>query len=136
MNEIAVKYGVPLPETCKNLSNDFDFKLLAWEYDNLCERYEIVVLNPLQDWDFLKGDERFMYYPAPQMHEIAPLLPEHIKSIDPRNNISKFSFESTLTLLQYINVECERKVKCPILHSHYAEAYAQMYLKLKKEGLL
>ncbi len=58
------------------------------------------------------------------MHEILPLLPLYHLNIQAHY----IEWEGLYEDEKYIEVKVE--------NHHYAEAYAQMYIKLKKEGLV
>ena len=73
---VCQQKGVPFFETCKLLAPHFEYNTFAWEHDNVIDSISLITLDPEREWDFLEGDKRFSYVPAPQMHEIAMFLPE------------------------------------------------------------
>jgi len=139
---IAKKYGVPLPETCIELKGNINF------YKSLNNLYPEIDLHPktvyywyrvkntnkwFLDTDFTSEQTHGGYspsdvevLPAPQMHEIAPLLPPFI-SVG-----IKCGFVLAKDTLSYGSCY----YNTPIHDHHYAQAYAELYLKLKPENLL
>ncbi len=145
--EIYLKYGVALPETCQKL--DWQSKtLFYWFNGKLCDRLRFNSLvgvwfaQPIDDdgLTFLKSENKVDFIPAPQMHEIAPLLPLSFK----RNYSSYLYFINHVTI-GYSSSKFGEWVddypnntlmKTFIENHHYAQAYAELYLKLKKKGLV
>lgn len=114
--EIAIKYGVPLPQTCQEL----DFRnetIFVW-----AKKYINVVHN-LFDWhlitytEYQKKQQEYDYcgYLAPQIHEIAPLLDlcELYQF--------KTGFELGYTQLSGEYIHFNEGI-------HFAEMYAKMYI--------
>ena len=141
--ETAIKYGVPMPETCKELNWQIQ-TLFAW----IKKEGEWILIN-YNDWcDFGYP----IYICAPQMHEIAPLLPFD-KDIQPLQGYYKWRFSINRNWFkkeknadielsysaQKIDktfVNQDKNITIKSVNNHYAQAYAEMYLKLKKENLI
>lgn len=111
--KLAKTYGVPLPETCEKL---------AWQGESvfsLCidkkskQYYYVTDMH----WSSPYVDDFVCY--APQMHEIAMVIDTIDGAVDIKN---KYLMSDNHGLF--------------IKNHHYAEAYAQLYLKLKEQGLL
>jgi len=143
--EIAIKYGVPMPETCKEL----DWKqetIMRWAVCQYTGRVLIYArrLNTFGSVVYfgLDGEFAHNYYYfvfAPQMHEIAPLLPSKLILPTEYGNAPHELRISTWNLSQFLIGYCSQGTTrmCCISHpNHYAESYAQMYIKLKSENLL
>ncbi len=88
----------------------------------------------------LKKGSVYESWQAPQMHEIAPLLPLSFK----RNYSSYLYFINNVTI-GYSSSKFGEWVddypnntlmKTFIENHHYAQAYAELYLKLKEKGLI
>ena len=108
--QIAKKYGVPMPETCKELN--WQGETLFYWYFN----HEWLIMS-FADLEMSDGYfDSFERYPAPQMHEIASVLVLEHK-------------EEYLFTLNY-----EKEVG--VCRDNYAEAYAKMYLELKANNLI
>lgn len=139
------KIDVPTLETCKEL----DFKnptYFVWFDNFLCrdvfkiddEMVGVSILSSThKENDYVYGRECVSICNAPQISEIMPFLPEIIKYEGVHN-----SFYSILGGLGYMRLFCEGhyfpvpELSHLVLNNHYAEAYAQVYLKLRNAGLL
>lgn len=125
--ESAIKYGVPMPETCKQLNWQRQ-ALFAW----IKKESEWILIN-YSDWKYFDYPT---YISAPQMHEIAPLLPTTLgtqsgnRILTTKNNSLAYSFDTAPYNVDLI------VGRINIINNHYAEAYAQLFLKLKKENLI
>lgn len=132
--DIAIKYGVPTPETCREL----DWKEETYFY--WCEiesKYELC----FKTRDNIEG----MYckigsifglfpsevFPAPQMHEIAIALPKKGQTI-----IEIVQNEGEEDFLRFCDDIYSASIWLDLSQNHYAEAYAELYIKLRKEQLL
>lgn len=144
IQEIARKYGVPVPETCKEL--DWKGESNYYYYNGeLCYglRFNKLIgywfAKPVNDdgLTFFKSVDKNYFIPAPQMHEIAPLVAGFAASQEMHihQNVyqdftaMQFVLSSTLNpvkRLPYVNID----------GSNYAEAYAQMYIKLRRASML
>ena len=138
---IAKKYGVPLPETCIELKGNINF------YKSLNNLYPEIDLHPktvyywyrvkntnkwFLDTDFTSEQTHGGYspsdvevLPAPQMHEIVVYLNFDVDKLG--NTIGKLNIDSN-----GIGFECSTEIH----DHHYAQAYAELYLKLKQQNLL
>jgi hypothetical protein len=143
--EIAIKYGVPTPEACLGLDKKtFGNSLFAWYKDGFTDwelQYRINV-------PYTPPEEFVM--PAPQMHEIAPLLPVcfHYKRKEDKHqlcyvlqqyNFSRVGYfaDNWGTCVSVFGLD----IQAPYIGGAYplyntAEAYAQLYIKLKQANLL
>jgi hypothetical protein len=117
----AKRFGVPNPETCQELANHNDFSTLFYWYKNENGDYEIDYTENVE-FEHLETMLK-----APQMHEIATELP---KSID------SYLLMTYNDLIAYENPANEILISSKIENNHYAETYAQLFLKLKKENLI
>lgn len=131
--EIAAQYGVPLPETCKELNWQKE-TLFWWVHEQKEDIFKVVTSSFKKSFENLKmqSETNVFIAPAPQMHEIAKLLPERIQK-------STLYYIATLNSIAYLRspilgdiVELESKVK----NQNYAQAYAELYLQLKSKNLL
>jgi hypothetical protein len=76
----------------------------------------------VQDYSEIDG------IPAPQMQEIAPLLPPKIWFIT--NEIEFFHYNN------YIGYDTYNQIFEVLINDHhYAQAYAELYIKLREEGI-
>lgn len=111
---IAQKYGVPMPETCIKMDWQVE-TLFSWYFNHewiLISAHELEIAE-----DYFSGFERKS---APQMHEIAFFLEDKLP---------------TLRLcLEHKSDEVDFCVN--VCRSNYAEAYAQIYLEFKNEGVI
>lgn len=140
--QIAIKYGVPTPETCKALKWK-EPTFFRW-FDNTLCTYEnwdtrhvlrcVKTANVVCDMTF---PEIGIY--APQMHEIAQRLPNVI-NIPKHNYVGgcPFLLCNENKQLHYHNNHHTSgfDLIVDIQNYHYAEAYASLHLKLKQAGLL
>jgi hypothetical protein len=133
--EIAQKYGVPTPETCKELG--FEPCNMYWHISENNQHWALCLKGGtvIQNTNGYYFSDDLIVYNAPQMHEIAQLLPCEDKYtgayIVLNGNYlacSHAKYEKCVTIYKYMNVMVE--------NHHYAEAYAQLYIKLKKENIL
>lgn len=149
--EIAIKYGVTTKETSIELG--FHRSSMAWFGNELVYFKENEKGWQIFNLDFScigngNAKEPPLFF-APQMHEIAPLLPFSIRDSDMSLHVYNF-LDDTLKNkigIGYFDIafgrenhteEQEKNTNCcePFEFHHYTEAYAQMYLKLKGEGLI
>ena len=139
--EISAKFGVPLPETCKELN--WENKTFYFYKDGcLCSqlRYSPLVnfwlATPI-DSDgitYFKARYKEDFIPAPQMHEIAPMLPEKIDGYQSNGQNIWYQLLSKSMSKQLVygyKNDFDDKLCVNIIDWNYAEAYAQLYLKLK-----
>lgn len=132
----ATSYGVPMPETCKEL--DWQGETLFCWVENT--KGEIIIWqNSVFDYMLVASDKygsNVIDKPkklcnAPQMHEIVVRLPEKLvnyegyESVDFCESNKKIGYG---VINRFFSTEIE--------NNHYAEAYAQMYLKLKEVKLI
>ena len=68
--------------------------------------------------------------PAPQMHEIAPLLPPF------SNSSYQTVFQKTLKNELVYCENVEERLFVSVENHHYAQAYAELFIKLKEKNLL
>ena len=116
--DTAKNYGVPLPETCIELDWQNE-TLFYWVKDYANATYKLVTKKSLDYWVVEPND---FCVAAPQMHEIARLLPPFISSVG-----IKCAFVLAKDTLSYGSCY----YNTPIHDHHYAQAYAELYLKLK-----
>lgn len=158
--ETAIEFGVVTPETSEKLNWEKP-TMLQWAWSD-----NEVMLVDCNDYDYisLHNVSGLVPYdkliPAPQMHEIAPLLPMFIVCITGEHYIwnkvkheaeVKDKIETFYLTLHSIEPNSEYQLiyenptypfdlgsnYCQhVFNNHFTEAYAQMYLKLKKEGLI
>lgn len=136
--ETAIKKGVPIPETCKELN---------WQEETMF--YWIVDKNKnfvLVDFNELKQLDCPNFIPAPQMHEIATHLPQ---------KLGYYYDETQKRVRHHIKFEEGYVVEIGIFqnkgytvlgydiffsvvlnNNHFAQAYAELYLRLKNLNLL
>jgi hypothetical protein len=84
--------------------------------------------------------------PAPQMHEIAINIPYDIDVSDNKKKFFRENYILTLRLVPYIDaISYEAiSISCKFFHfmdvevknHHYAQAYAELYIKLREKGLI
>lgn len=120
--ETAKYFGVPLPETCQELAkhNEFSNSLFYW-YKNEKGVYEIGYTENIQ------YKHVATWLKAPQMNEIAEHLP------------SNWTLDSWANQLHFENYVGDEPVFLTYIQNHqnnYAEAFAQLFLRLRKEGLI
>ena len=136
--EVAAQYGVPLPETCKELNWENIDTNFFWL---VCNNTQRALLHIIQENRFGEkcyhpvnngfAHNKFKVYPAPQMHEIAKLLPEKLLNYKGYESVEFCENEKVMgygILNRFLATE--------IKNHHYAQAYAEMYLKLKTLNLL
>lgn len=154
--EITALYGVPMPETCKEL-NFMQDKALS----DIHEKYKFIWIVKEEStillcrWALLEGTNRYypfcvisnkmintweFEYPAPQMHEIAKLLPTIIRSGEFNDYQFAYDYYNSCYLLHRIKYShsCHevRNIVVDIVNFHFAQAYAELFLKLKSLNLL
>lgn len=134
-NKQAIKYGVPTLETCKKLQ---------WAYEtnfyyvgkNLVTRIEKELAG---DYDTKE------YIPAPQIHEIMPVLPICVLQEVVGYGKKQAYYFNLIPIIDKTGVVIyENKAGRGELqnicrdydNNHYAEAYALMYILLKNKNLL
>jgi hypothetical protein len=110
--EIALKYvDVALPETCQKL--DWQSKTHFYWFDGkLCDRLRFNSLvglwfaQPIDDdgLTFFKSENKVDFIPAPQVHEIAPLLPEILYYLN-RKFITKIAFDLIVSETRKTEIE-------------------------------
>lgn len=133
----AIKYGIPMPETCKEL----DWKkqtLFYWARDTKLDLDWIIVPFELYCTETNKNlSARYDIIPAPQMHEIAMELPKTIYYKETTFYLDLIILDSFEQYLKYNDEYYKKSVfEIEIKIFHYADAYAQMFLKLKELNLL
>jgi hypothetical protein len=120
--EIAIRKGVANPETSQKLS----LRIITnyeWYKSKKTSKFEAVTkLEKLLLPNEIEWEWEWQCI-APQMHEIAPLLPKW----------TMLGFDAIIVTKTEKSIECFR---VEIENNHYAEAYAQMYLKLKEANLI
>lgn len=126
--ELAIKFGVPMFETCEKLD---------WKKETLFTWYSVEGKHYLILTEEFKNSKLYedISYPAPQMHEIAPYLPQHIEKLVKCS--LNLHYYATGIYLQYDfggNIEVLFSIK--VIENNYAEAYAKLYLLLKENQLL
>jgi hypothetical protein len=148
--ELAAQYGVALPETCIELK---------WENINthffwfVCDNTQKALLHIIQEnrdgenyYRSINGGfahNKFKIYPAPQMHEIAPIIENlaievySVKMVNIKFDFTEQGLDKIQHLLCFEN-DCisENAIYVNIQNNHYVQAYAEMYLKLKSQNLL
>lgn len=147
--ETAVKFGVCLPETAKELNWQTE-TIYCYAYPPMCK----ATLMQTQDAFTCGYDCDF----APQMHEIACEMPFHIlrdinkrktgyrehlkpyfllsKTISPKNIQGEAVCVLGYFYPEYRNEYEDMSVYVYFNSYHYAEAYAKLYIKLREAGLL
>jgi hypothetical protein len=144
INEVAKRFGVPLLKTCQELDWQSE-TLFYWDISDTNEirlRYANTVPQDANKNDFV---------PAPQMHEITPLLPIEIYR---NSKIKKLGIDSNIYQIFEIygggricyngNKENDDRAttdiitvaEVVIINYHFAEAYAELYLQLKGKELI
>lgn len=123
-NDIAIKHGVPTPETSKEL----DWKEETNFYWYLNHEWILISLSELEmGRDYF---EVFEMIPAPQMHEILSKMPNRIE----KDGFMYYLYVSKLSAV-YTTIETNLLFGIGIAIS-VTEHLAKLYIKLKKEGLL
>lgn len=131
----TIKKGVPMPETCKELNWQGETNYF-WAYN-----HNWILFNQ-NDLDIADAYfSKFEKCKAPQMHEIAPLLPISISQIIfEKREVFYLSFRPIIEKGGELIYEHSHKqfalsnINVLYENNHYAEAYAQMYLKLTKHN--
>ena len=137
--EIAQKFGVPMPETCKELDwmEETHFCWVQNKYGfvlSIEDTYNDVFLNPMSiDSTTAYHSQMPTYYKAPQIHELLAVIPNKINKPDLSFYINQYEVGYTL-----------REFIAPFPHiivngtfaTKGAQMLAELYLKLKQEGLL
>lgn len=175
--EIARKYGVPTPKICIKLDwkgkTSFYWLKVKKNYPSKKDSWQFLLAFKAGNEFVIKGKTQFytdiiknytFVYHAPQMQEIAALLPTHFyltekqaKLIAKKNQFEKVYLECNLIyntsysneiyysiMVDKINCsnsnfqgsEIFRISESIIQDFHFAEAYSELYLKLKQEGLI
>lgn len=150
--EIAIEAGVPMPETSVKLNWQTKTKYYwihirkdnVWTWflsfridDNL---FVIKKNGEIEEYSFGFFEHQI---PAPQMHEIAPLLPFKFET-NPIGNQEKGRFYhwfSSYSSIGYSNFPLgtyleEIQLEQSIENNHYAQAYAELYISLREKRLL
>lgn len=134
--KIAILKGVPMPETSMKLD---------WQGETNFYWHKPKIEDPFFEWqlsygrpdvfnDFVDNNcVEIDIIPAPQMHEIAPMLPEKIKN--EKEGVLRFGM-SHIAISYIVFYDNFPKETIRIKNNHYAEACAELYLKLKNEGIL
>jgi len=81
-----------------------------------------------------KGSQEFYY--APQMHEIAPLIPEKFTKDGVMYRLDLDLCPQRVYLRYQMPSKKEILFSAPIIDNNYAEAYAKLYLLLKENGYI
>lgn len=92
---------------------------------------EIVVFENTPNIRNLEDLSEWCY--APQMHEIAPLLPDVVHAKDMGNLNYPYYFFSKSYFIGYGSKDF---ISSEVQNRHYAQAYAELYIKLRDAGLL
>lgn len=151
--DIAIRFDVVIPETCEELAWEKE-TTFCWVYqqpDNgrSCDFWELV----LSDSEVAMANDTI---PAPQMHEIARELPAYIPQkvktaliVDKDDSIKEKSiFDSFYLTLHTLNnthkfgqlcyesptTWSHKNISVHYDNHHYAQAYAELYLKLREAG--
>ena len=122
--ELATEYGVPMPETCKEL---------GWRPKTYWYWNSSGGLSSQEDIALLESAITLKHVtPAPQFHEIWNKLPKKIK--DDEGTI--FDLEISHDVIRYEHDFWVPRYKVEIQNSNFAQAAAELYLMLKKDGKL
>jgi hypothetical protein len=141
--EIVSKYGIPIPETCEKLDwQDKTILHYVKSYSGLL--YVCFKDNKNRYIEAFTGDMILSFvsvFPAPQMHEIMSLLPPKIEGfLEPMylDLVSAPYHNKSCFFLQYTGVKSKKDyfTSMRIDDFHFAQEYAELYLKLKNEGLI
>lgn len=155
--ETAIRYGVALPETGELLRKDANFVELDEDNDYGADFHPTTFFYWLRikegkksqmidrEWCLYTSFEREQLYsgffggdvecvPAPQMHEIAKMLPETIKQDGKKHDLTALMHEGLCYQSRVIS-ESELFLTY-IQNHHFAQAHAELYLKLREAGLL
>jgi len=150
--KIAIKYGVPTPETCEILMFQKPTNY-CWYYNKeafqglSANTYYLAIMtyDDMRNIFVLKNQVK-MYSEnittAPQMHEIAQNLPNYRVIDGEEYYLALKSYsqkeEDSMFYLQYVQ-RCNpiiTKDYFPCWDNNFAETYATMYIDLKERGLL
>lgn len=134
--EIAILRGVVIPETCIELNWRWQTNL-CWVKNN---ENEFIVIEA-SDREYWVCNEKDVCINAPQMHEIVSRLPSKLRFNNEMMYLDLLSapyHNQSCFFLQYTGGESKKDyfTSMRIDDFHFAEAYAQLYIKLKKENLL
>lgn len=153
---MTIKCDVPNPETCKSLLEDDNFYEVLYDCNIDCSDDDIEQY-PNTYWVWLKredNEEWFLssveiddeYYggysvddieyvlPAPQISEIITLLSKITLTNKDMFYIGVVTKKSTKQYLQYSNLDSnEIFEEVEIKNNFYAQAYLEMYLKIKNK---
>ena len=131
----ALEFGVPLRETCVKMEWQKE-TFFFWVKDvtsTIEEIWDVCYLDVQSDSYKTANNNKSLLstddeeykpeyiVPAPQMHEIVPLIEK------------KQGFAGVEIIGSYL---CFVSYKFKIENHHYAQAYAELWLKLKSEGLI
>jgi hypothetical protein len=122
----AKKYGVPLPETCIELEweNETLFYWFAFNNEFRLTRNEFGFPDTFSvNYNLIENEKitNKRNIPAPQMHEI----------------FRCFSQIQLVTTKEYLWVSYVKyPIHIPIHDHHYAQSYAELFIKLKEKNLL
>jgi hypothetical protein len=150
--ETAKRYGVPMPETCRDLRLGI---MTAFYWVEIEKDVFVLKTKAIDGFDSFSHvqpmNEAVRTIYAPQMHEIAPFVPKNlVKGCYSLLCFDGGSIGNEDELCLMYGVMCINKDQIdemfwlderelPIVSvslNHYAEAYAQLYLKLKGEKLI
>ncbi len=147
--------GVPLPETCQKLDWK-DESGFYWKKITDHETWYNLYYHNGRESIFIGGDGVFreigakiVHYDAPQMQEIAPLLPVKLRlntgyDYDGNDTYSNFEFKIRNYPNWHIFYDGEtsyadyyvKDFKFGTENHHYAQAYAQLYIALREAGII
>jgi hypothetical protein len=161
--EIAIKFGVATPETSEELQWEEE-TFFRWFHPTkgvffLCTSTSYInsdgqkryVLSDVKNGNQISNTTFVYGTPAPQMHEIAKHLPVFIMNDTGKKYIAGekigqpiiyrnflcYGFNGNqIAELYYSTQYDEEEYSVEIGNHHYAEAYAQMFIKLREAGLL
>ncbi len=130
---ISKQKGVPILETSKQLDWQQPTEKV-WVRTAYNNEYSVMTLKELEyEKSLLDMTDGIGYSSvicaAPQMHEIAPLLPPFI------NASYQTVFQKTLKNELVYCENVEERIWVSVENHHYAQAYAELYIKLKSEKL-
>lgn len=118
---LPFRFGIPFPETSKEL-NWPNETWWAWEINSMSKKWHVS-----------------LYYktavPAPQVHEIAELLPKSFYWNESIHYLNLVTMDDNTQRLRYTTEGHTTDFEVPVNGNHLAQAYAEMYLKLKEEGI-
>lgn len=139
--ELAIKFGVPTFKTCEKLD---------WKEETLFTWYSVEGKQFLALTTELKNSNLYedVFYAAPQMHEIAAVLPKLLYLSDQIEGllyqgkrtyplIMKAISQERVSLSYFLDGEgFSSSIGVVYEEDNYAEAYAKLYLLLKEKQLL